>query len=335
MKKLLLLGVFLGCVVCAVKGQTTLSSDETNLLKQHFVRSIDDVRGVTFVEPLSMKGTNLLQTDCSLYVSVSSTNAKPALLFYCGWIGEDAEHFDEMLFRVKNTTYTIKMPEFKIADFGGYGKYKVVANTFPITRWFDRLTDTVCDNEKAIEALVSVHEEQKIRFHSSTYRTSNDIILTPEKLSELRLAYRTWKAMCAASLDVSFLKSEDDLKAEESQRKAKEEAERNRKLQAVTHQWEVEEQQRQAAQLQAEYERQKAERLEALKKQQATQSKVLAFRLQSATNGLPTAQYQVGMAYLNGEGVETNKGLAVYWLSKAAAQGNEEAKAKLSGLNAP
>jgi TPR repeat protein len=54
------------------------------------------------------------------------------------------------------------------------------------------------------------------------------------------------------------------------------------------------------------------------------------FRLESATNGLPSSQYTVGMSYLNGtDGFQTNHALAGYWLQAAAAQGNSDAKAVL------
>ena len=60
--------------------------------------------------------------------------------------------------------------------------------------------------------------------------------------------------------------------------------------------------------------------------------RVFEFRKEQATNGLPTAQYQVGKAYLDGENCPTNKTLGVYWLTKSAEQGNADAKAALDEL---
>ncbi len=51
-----------------------------------------------------------------------------------------------------------------------------------------------------------------------------------------------------------------------------------------------------------------------------------------ATNGDVSAQYSLGLHYLNGQGCETNREQAIYWLQKAAAQGNLEASNKLVSL---
>jgi len=64
----------------------------------------------------------------------------------------------------------------------------------------------------------------------------------------------------------------------------------------------------------------------------AMPKRVLAFRLEAASNGLPTFQYQVGLAYLNGDGVPTNKELAIYWINESAKQGNSDAMSELERL---
>src|ERR1035441_7145121 len=61
--------------------------------------------------------------------------------------------------------------------------------------------------------------------------------------------------------------------------------------------------------------------------------KSLQFRKESATNGLPSSQYRLGVNYLNGtDGVSTNKDLAVYWLKKSARQGNADSISELEKL---
>lgn len=51
-----------------------------------------------------------------------------------------------------------------------------------------------------------------------------------------------------------------------------------------------------------------------------------------ATNGEASAQYSLALHYLNGQGCATNRELAIYWLTKSEAQGNEESAAKLKEL---
>ncbi|HZF01037.1 MAG TPA: hypothetical protein VE344_03995 [Methylomirabilota bacterium] len=52
-----------------------------------------------------------------------------------------------------------------------------------------------------------------------------------------------------------------------------------------------------------------------------------------ATNGSASAQCSLGEHYLVGLGCETNKTLAIFWLQKAAAQGDSEASNKLVKIN--
>jgi hypothetical protein len=51
-----------------------------------------------------------------------------------------------------------------------------------------------------------------------------------------------------------------------------------------------------------------------------------------ATNGSLSAQCSLGTHYLNGQGCETNRELAFYWLKKAADQGDVETSNKLATL---
>jgi TPR repeat protein len=51
-----------------------------------------------------------------------------------------------------------------------------------------------------------------------------------------------------------------------------------------------------------------------------------------AEHGSPSAQYDLGVRYLTGDGVERNPALARKWLQAAATNGNRQAATKLSEL---
>lgn len=61
--------------------------------------------------------------------------------------------------------------------------------------------------------------------------------------------------------------------------------------------------------------------------------KTIEFQKQRAEAGAPTAQYDLGMRYLNGDGIEKNLELAQKWLHSAATNGNTQAVKKLEELN--
>lgn len=65
---------------------------------------------------------------------------------------------------------------------------------------------------------------------------------------------------------------------------------------------------------------------------QAADAKAVTWLLSQATNGSSSAECSLGLHYLNGQGVETNKALAIEWLKKAADQGNIEASNRLEQL---
>jgi hypothetical protein len=71
-----------------------------------------------------------------------------------------------------------------------------------------------------------------------------------------------------------------------------------------------------------------------LDKRIAEQDEISAVRqLQTdATNGNASAQTSLALHYLDGRGCETNRELAVYWLTQAAKQGDEEASNTLANL---
>lgn len=61
--------------------------------------------------------------------------------------------------------------------------------------------------------------------------------------------------------------------------------------------------------------------------------KTIEFQKKRAAAGAPTAQYDLGMRYLNGDGLEKNPELAQKWLKAAATNGNSQAVKKLKELN--
>lgn len=79
---------------------------------------------------------------------------------------------------------------------------------------------------------------------------------------------------------------------------------------------------------------------DAIKEQQARaearRAKVAEAKLQSdlslSSNGVAFAQHALGLRYLTGDGVATNKEQGVLWLEKAAAQGYKDAVEKLKEL---
>ena len=63
-----------------------------------------------------------------------------------------------------------------------------------------------------------------------------------------------------------------------------------------------------------------------------TQANAVRWLQPQATNGNASAQCRLGLHYLNGQGCETNREQAVYWLKKAADQGDAEASTVLRRL---
>lgn len=61
--------------------------------------------------------------------------------------------------------------------------------------------------------------------------------------------------------------------------------------------------------------------------------KTVEFQTQRAENGSATAQYDLGVRYLTGDGVQTNLDLARKWLTLSAAQTNHQAMQKLVELD--
>ena len=61
--------------------------------------------------------------------------------------------------------------------------------------------------------------------------------------------------------------------------------------------------------------------------------KTVEYQKKRAEAGAPTAQYDLGVRYLNGTGVEKDKELARKWLSKAATNGNSQAVKKLAEID--
>lgn len=66
--------------------------------------------------------------------------------------------------------------------------------------------------------------------------------------------------------------------------------------------------------------------------QQDMRPRVLKFQLEQAEKGLPSFQYLVGQRYLEGSGVTQSVAQAREWFTKAAAQGDSQAKKALDEL---
>lgn len=62
------------------------------------------------------------------------------------------------------------------------------------------------------------------------------------------------------------------------------------------------------------------------------QSNAVKWLKSQATNGDAGVECSLALHYLNGQGCETNREQAIYWLQKSAAQGNSEASNKLFTL---
>jgi hypothetical protein len=65
-----------------------------------------------------------------------------------------------------------------------------------------------------------------------------------------------------------------------------------------------------------------------------TERKVLEFHIRQAESGAPAFQYELGLRYLEGRGVELNAAKGREWLEKAAQGGNQDAVQKLKALDA-
>jgi hypothetical protein len=60
--------------------------------------------------------------------------------------------------------------------------------------------------------------------------------------------------------------------------------------------------------------------------------RLLAFQMQQATNGNPSFQYELGLRYLSGNGVQGNTNEALRWLREAARRGYKPAEEKLKNI---
>lgn len=62
------------------------------------------------------------------------------------------------------------------------------------------------------------------------------------------------------------------------------------------------------------------------------EAKLIAFQKKNAADGLPSAQFDLGMRFLAGNGLEKNQATARKWLEAAARQGHTQAIRKLEEL---
>jgi hypothetical protein len=70
------------------------------------------------------------------------------------------------------------------------------------------------------------------------------------------------------------------------------------------------------------------------KKRAEQEKKTVQWLFSQATNGSPSAESSLGFRYLKGQGVPKDEALGRQWLQKAAADGDDEAAAKLASLAA-
>jgi Sel1 repeat len=87
-----------------------------------------------------------------------------------------------------------------------------------------------------------------------------------------------------------------------------------------------------AAQIKAEQDAAKISTMREKQKQFLIESNVVIWLQSQVTNGDAESECDLGEHYLTGSGCETNRTKAVYWLTKAANQGDLEASNKLSNL---
>lgn len=62
------------------------------------------------------------------------------------------------------------------------------------------------------------------------------------------------------------------------------------------------------------------------------EERIINFQRQNAISGNPSAQYDLGMRYLKGDGVEQDDAQALNWLSLSAKNGNSRAKKQVDDL---
>lgn len=66
--------------------------------------------------------------------------------------------------------------------------------------------------------------------------------------------------------------------------------------------------------------------------QDETVRKTIDFQHKRALGGSPSAQYDLGLRYLTGDGVEKNEKTALKWINASATNGNAQAIKKMEEL---
>jgi TPR repeat protein len=66
---------------------------------------------------------------------------------------------------------------------------------------------------------------------------------------------------------------------------------------------------------------------------EAAAKRLLAYQKEQAEKGSAVSQFDLGMRYLKGDGVEQDEKLGREWIEKSAKQGNEDAAKKLKELD--
>ena len=66
---------------------------------------------------------------------------------------------------------------------------------------------------------------------------------------------------------------------------------------------------------------------------QAAIPRIVVFQMRQASNGYPSFQFELAKRYLRGDGIETNRALAIHWLQSACTNGESQASNLLRQIN--
>jgi hypothetical protein len=140
----------------------------------------DEMRNLVFIKPAH---STEHETGCYLYVA-DDGDGKPGLFFRCLYVGSDSFHFDEALFRVNETLYTIKHPSFQLMKSYRDGDRNFVGSQdFYISR----------SEREAISNLVSAASEPvTVRLSSTTYNNYFDFKLPLSQIKEMAYIRNVW-----------------------------------------------------------------------------------------------------------------------------------------------
>jgi uncharacterized protein YneF (UPF0154 family) len=169
------------------KKQKEAKRQEQEFFNANFIVEKDEVRGLRFIMPNPANDPLEREvTGCALYIG-DNYDGNPALFLRCVFVGEKLDHFDEVMFRANNHTFTIRNENFRlISHYRNEHRQRVMYYDFPASSEI---------NKDAIRALVNMTSETKFRFYSSIYNQADDITLSEQDLRLLKAAYNKWLTM--------------------------------------------------------------------------------------------------------------------------------------------